>query len=122
MAIKQSSTYHKDFSIKTYTEYLDGVEIIHNRYNRVGDLVYTRDKDGYWIKYKFDKNHRKVYELNVQGIYEKWKFNSKGYKVYYETNFSTSTHWSKTKYDKLGNVVYSEDAYGVIIDLRPKFK
>jgi YD repeat-containing protein len=63
-------------------------------YNVNGNLIYSEDSLGYWIKKEYDTNGNKIYSETSTGF------------------------WIKYGYDINGNLIYKEDSDGNIIDNR----
>lgn len=89
MATKQHITYYKDYSIKSYSETIDGIVVLVKRYDKKGNLTYsefdgnkytwklingrsyntsTRHSDGMWWKRRFDNKGRMTYEEDQDGV------------------------------------------------------
>ena len=98
MAIKQHTTYDKDYNIKTYTETDNGVEIVYKEFNCKGLITF--------LKYP-------------NGDYGKWKFDKNGYETYHETNAyerkdAKEFYWIRTKCTPSGMPIHEEDSEGNI--------
>ena len=61
-----------------------------------GNVIYTENSKGYWVKREFDSNGNRIYFENSDG------------------------YWVKYEYDSNGNRIYFENNCGKIIDNRPK--
>jgi hypothetical protein len=64
--------------------------------DKIGNLFYFEDSNGYW---------------------EKWERDSEGKPIYFE---DSNGHWEKWEYDSKLNQIYWENSKGEIIDHRPK--
>ena len=96
MGIKQHITYYNDFSVKTYTETENDVEIVYKEFDKKGRVIFLRYPNGDYGKWKFDKNGHELYhETNA---YE--KLNTKEF------------YWIKTKRTPIGLATRIEDSFG----------
>lgn len=88
MGIKQHSTYYKDYSIKTYSETVDGIVVLFKRYNKRGKLLHNKNSEG-WQRYAWRLINGKDYQTsskNDKGIWWKRKFDNNGRMIYEEDN------------------------------------
>ena len=81
---------------KTIAQLMGTKEFPLELYDSNGNMVYSENSYGFWIKRKYDAN---------------------GNKVYYE---HSDGEWEKREYNSSGHIVYFEDSYGTIEDNRPK--
>jgi hypothetical protein len=64
--------------------------------DKQGNVLYSENSDGWWVKYEYDSVGRELYLEN------------------------SDAYWRKSEYDSEGNRIYFENSRGVIIDNRPK--
>jgi len=77
--IKQLSTYYPDYSLKSFTEYLNDSIIIYKEYNKNGDIIYFNDNDS---EYYFNPNLNCSFELYKNGSWDFRQFDTTGRKGY----------------------------------------
>jgi len=90
--IKQHTTYYKDYSIKTYTETQDGKVLVTKRYNKRGNIIYTRFGEKEWYKWTFNKDGFVTKHVKYTG------------------------EWFIRKFDSVNKLIYEEDQDGVNLD------
>jgi len=84
-------------------------------YNSNGNIIYSENSNGKWVKYGHDLNGNRIYHETSNGYWEKYEYDSSGNLIYQETS---SGYWEKYEYDSSGNLIYSEDSSGKITDNR----
>lgn len=70
------------------------------------NVIYTEDKDGFWIKYEFDEQGNNTYMLDACGRWEKSQFDANGRRISFEDWEGKYKRW---KYDSKGNLIYLEE-------------
>ena len=101
MGIKQHITYHPDYSIRTYKEYINGELIKEEHYDKKGITRYSKS-------------------LNKYGIYITTKYNATGHPIYtggiidhYKGKHVPKQYlWKKLKYDKQDRLIYQHNSLG----------
>jgi hypothetical protein len=73
----QETTHYEDFTIKTFTEFADGVVTNHEEYDAKGRKVYSI-KDGFSEKWEYSRNRLRRYS-NCLGHWKRYTY--KGDKV-----------------------------------------
>jgi len=82
-----------------------------------GNLIYSENFSGYWVKSEYDSDGNKIYVENSNGYWAKREYDSKGKEIYVE---NSSGAWIKHEFDSEGKEIYYENSYGTIHDKRPK--
>ena len=59
-----------------------------------GNLIYSENSDGYWVKHEYDSNNNLIYSEESDG------------------------YWVKHEYNDVGNLIYRENSDGEIMDRR----
>jgi hypothetical protein len=85
VAIKQHITYHEDYSIKRYSESLDGVETVVKKYNKKGELTFLWYSTGEWHIWKYKNSGHLFYKANSNEEYMKRRFDKNNRLTYEET-------------------------------------
>ena len=72
--ITQEATYYDDYTIKTISEYNEGVLVSYREHDEQGRVLLHNDIDGNIIKFEYDKKNRlkRTYQLHPNGNIE-WK-------------------------------------------------
>lgn len=93
----QETTHYEDFTIKTFTEFADGVVTNHEEYDAKGRKVYSI-KDGFSEKWEYSRNRLRRYS----NCLSEWKrYTYKGNKMIVLANHGGSI--SKRVYDNDNN-------------------
>lgn len=96
--ISQESTYYKDYSIKTYTEYLDGKETVFKRFDTKGRVTYVRYKQaGWWEMTKYNKDGYRLLHRHSNGDFTIRRFDDINKMLYEETEKGVTYDISKKK-------------------------
>ncbi len=72
--ITQKTTYYPNYAIKSYKEFNGDKLIVHNKYDKQGNIIYSIDKKGEWTKKRFDKNNNEIYSVGKDGNWTKYKY------------------------------------------------
>ena len=92
------------------------VTIRDNRiYDTNGNLNYSENSAGRWIKNGYDEQGNLNYSENSDGYWSKYEYDTNGNEIYYE---QSDGFWIKQEYDTNGNKIYHEDSDGYIRDNR----
>lgn len=95
--VKQLITYYKDYSIKTYTEYLDGIETLFKRYNKKGVVIHLRYATGEWGSWKYNKEGVLSEWKNHNGRFLKRRFHPDGRLAYEKSDDGVYYDWTLNK-------------------------
>lgn len=68
----QETTHYEDFTIKTFTEFADGVVTNYEEYNSDGQKVYSI-KDGFSEKWEYSRNRLRRY-TNCLSEWKRYKY------------------------------------------------
>lgn len=72
VGIKQSATYYPNFEIKTYSEVMDGVEVLYSEYDTNGYLTYERYSTGKWAKFRYNLSGMLIFHETNEGNQYDW--------------------------------------------------
>lgn len=109
---RQVNYYHRNNSVKRKIYYGQQKEILFEEYDRSGRIVYRRDFNGIYEKWKYGASGNLVFHEDSSYDYEdRWKFDSRGREVLYSRNKNVLR---KTTYnDRVGTAVRQVfDRYG----------
>ena len=84
--ISQKTTYHKDFSIKSYIEMQDGLVTVVKHYNKQGNVIYLKYCGDNWQQWRYNKDGYQTLYRNYKGEYLLRRFNKEGRMTYEETH------------------------------------
>ena len=82
-----------------------------------GNTIYMEDKNGYWARWEHDSEGREIYFEDSDSFWRKSKRDDNVNRTYYKCS---DGFWQAWETDEAGEVIYSEDSNGQIIDNRPK--
>ena len=88
-----------------------GVNWTEYHYNSFGDIIETKEYNGYWCKTTYQPNRLKTGTVNSSGFRQNWKYNKVGKQLSYK---DSNGHWSKYKYDRKGRIVQEQNSNGVV--------
>lgn len=82
-----------------------------------GKLLYQESSDGFWERYRYNKNNQHIRHEISSGLCTKLKYNDLGQLIRLDTN---DGFWFIKEYDLNRKEVYFENSNGVIRNNRPK--
>jgi hypothetical protein len=79
-----------------------------------GNLIYSENSSGYWVKSEYDSDGNKIYFESSDGFWVKREYNSEGNRIYYESSYGTIVdNRPKTDVQKAIELLTKE---GLIVD------
>lgn len=120
-------TFFKDYSIKTYSETRDGIELLFKQYNKKGEVIHLRYSDGEYFKWKYDaEGNQLYYETNTNPMADFFKYKKTYWvksewkllslKNKHKTLISQSNSfgiWLKREFNEEGRMTYEETQDGI---------
>jgi YD repeat-containing protein len=87
----------------------EDLELFNKEGNKVYEFITSSDVNGYWAKYTYDSDGKKLTLESSDGYWDKSTYNSNGNLLTYE---DSDGYWSNFTYDSNGNVLTFENSDG----------
>ena len=85
-------------------------------YDAKGNLTYSEESTGFWVKYEYDDKSNLIYSEHSDDYWMKYERDAEGNETYSE---NSDGFWVKTEYDAKGNQIYRESrSRGITLDKR----